>query len=78
MLLCVTEQIPHFLLSAGLEHLVNYLEPDKTSDAINSPNRDYTRLQLWLTHDLDLILASRAIPLQVKNSDEAKLVIRQG
>jgi len=41
-------------------------------------SQDYARLQGWFTKDLDLAVASRAISPQVKNSDEAKLVTRQG
>jgi len=46
-------------------------------DAVDGPNQKYARLQLWLSKDLDLAIASASITPQVKNSDEAKLVIRQ-
>lgn len=78
MFLCATEQICHLLLSAGLDYVVDCSEPWNIFDTINSPNQDYAGFQLWFTSELDLVLASGAIPLQVKDSDETKLVIRQG
>ena len=72
---CGIDQILHLLLSAGLgfttEH-INYRE------FVMMANQGCTGLQLWLTADLDLAIVSGAIPPQVKNSDDAKLVIRQG
>ena len=40
-------------------------------------NQKYAGPQLWFATDLDLAIASGTIH-QVKNSDEAKLVVQQG
>ena len=45
---------------------------------IHGSNQGYAGLQLWFATDLDLAIASSAITPQAKNSDDAKLVIRQG
>ena len=41
-------------------------------------DHQYAGPQLWFATDLDLAIVSSAITPQVKNSDDAKLVIRQG
>jgi hypothetical protein len=78
MCLCGPEQSCHLLLSAGLEYVVDASDLCEIFDTIDGLNQKYARLQLWFAEDLDLAIASRSIPPQVKNSDEAKLIVRQG
>ena len=47
-------------------------------EIIRGSNQKHAGLQLWLATDLDLAIVSGAIPPQVRNSDNAKLVVRQG
>jgi len=74
----VTKQILHRLLSAGLSLVIEVANPGEAWNAIHDPDHRYTGLQLWFATDLDLAIDSAAIPPEVKNSDDAKLVIRQG
>ena len=73
-----TEQTLHRLLSAGLHLVIEDTNPEAAFDAIHYPNHRDAGLQLWFATDLDLAIGSAAIPPEVKNSDDAKLVIRQG
>jgi hypothetical protein len=75
---CGTEEGHHLLLSAGLEWVPNNPELGLIFDAVDGFNQKYGQLQLWFTEDLNVAVASKAISPQVKNSDEAKLIIRQG
>jgi len=72
------EQGYHLLLSAGLDYVIKDSEPCEIFDMVEGFNQKYARLRLWFTEDLDLVIDSGAIPPHVKNSDDAKLVIRQG
>jgi hypothetical protein len=78
MCLCGPEQSCHLLLSAGLEYVVDTSDSYEVFYISGGPNQEYAGLQLWFAEDLDLAIASRSIPPQVKNSDEAKLIVRQG
>ena len=53
-------------------------DPWDIAEMVLGPNQKYARLPLWFATDLDLAIESGAIPPQVRNSDDAKLVIRQG
>ena len=54
------------------------MEQTKSWDTVHGSNQKYAGLQLWFATDLDIAIESGAIPPQVRNSDDAKLVIRQG
>ena len=71
------EQGCHLLLSAGLDYVITDPEPCDIFDMVEGFNQKYARLQLWFAKDLDLAIAPGAIP-HVKNSDDAKLILRQG
>jgi hypothetical protein len=79
MFSCGTEQGCHLLLSAGLDYVtLDDSDVGEVFDATEGANQKYARLQVWFAEDLDLAIVSRAISPQIKNSDEAKVVIRQG
>ena len=75
---CGTEQILHHLLSSGLGFLTEHINYWGVVEIIRGSNQKYAGLQLWFATDLDLAIVSSAIPPQIRNSDDAKLVIRQG
>ena len=78
MLSHATEQLLHLLLSTSVDLVAYHRDERPIPDAIGGPNRKYARLQLWFAEDLDLAIASSTIQSHVKNSDAAKLVVRQG
>jgi hypothetical protein len=57
---------------------MEHTEPWEIVEMVHGPNQKYAGRQLWFATDLDLAIASGEIPLQVKKSDDAKSVIRQG
>ena len=75
---CGTEQILHLLLSAGLYFAMEQTESWEIVEMVHGSNQKYAGLQLWFATDLDLAIESGAIPPQIRSSDDAKLVIRQG
>ena len=75
---CGTEQILSLLLSSSLYSAMEQTTSWQIVDTAHGSNQKYAGLQLWFATDLDLAIESGAIPPQVRNSDDAKLVIRQG
>ena len=78
MLSCGPEQICHLLLSSGLDYVTNRTDPCDILGTFDDLSQKYARLQVWFANDLDIVITSGAISDQSKNSNEAKLITRQG
>ncbi len=72
----ILEQLCHLLLSVSLKCVVT--NGDLLDVVGDFPLAGLAEDQLWLTDDLEFVIASKTVSPQLRSSENAKLVVKEG